>query len=57
MTYTSNQMKQMFTSGKMVGLQTALEIAKKYDLVDEISSIESRIAMFERRQKELEAAE
>jgi uncharacterized protein (DUF342 family) len=57
MTYTSNQIKQAFASGKSVGLLTALQIAKKYNLNDEIKDLESRIAMFEQRYKQLEAAE
>ena len=58
MTYTSNQMKQMFASGKAVGLETALRLAKQYNLTDEIKDLESRLGMWQIRLEKLkEAAE
>jgi len=49
MTYTTNQMRQAFTSGKAVGLQTALILAKEYNLTNEIKDLESRLEMFQNR--------
>ena len=56
MIYTTNQMKQAFTSGKVVGLQTALRLAKEYNLTDEIKDLESRLGMWQNRLEKLKEA-